>query len=62
MNNIKKYGSLFMFIVNCLTLIGYTIAVVYNMFPIEPYKWIVTSIFAIFFLKSFINCLKNKHE
>jgi hypothetical protein len=60
MNNIKKYSSLILFMANCFTLGMYTMAVKYNIKPVEPHQWLLTSMFGIYFLMCFINYLQKK--
>jgi hypothetical protein len=59
MNNIKKYGSLILFMLSCFTLGMYTMAVKYNIKPVEPHQWFLTSMFGILFLICFIDYLKK---
>jgi hypothetical protein len=59
MNNIKKYGSLILCMLSCFTLGMYTMAVKYNIKPVEPHQWLLTSTFGIFWLVSFIYYLKK---
>lgn len=59
MNNLKKYGSLFFFILSCFILGMYTMAVKYNIKPVEPQQWFLTSIFGFFFLMRFISYIKK---
>jgi len=54
MNNIKKYGSLILFMLSCFTLGMYTMAVKCNIKAVEPHQWFLTSMYGIFFLICFI--------
>jgi surface polysaccharide O-acyltransferase-like enzyme len=59
MNNIKKYGSLIFCMLSCFTLGMYTMAVKYNIKPVEIHQWFLTSMFGIYFLMCFIDYLKK---
>jgi hypothetical protein len=70
MKHIRKYGSLIFrywllystllaFMLNCFTLGLYTMSVKYNIKPVEPHQWFLTSMFGIFFLICFIDYLKK---
>lgn len=59
MDNLKKYGSLILFMLACFNLGVYAMAVRYNIHPVEPHRWFLTSILGVFFLTCFIDYVKE---
>ena len=59
MEKIKTYGSLFLVLVASFVLGGYSMGVIYNIKPVEPHQWILTSLFGLYFLMISINRLKK---
>lgn len=55
MEKFKIYGCLFLALLSCFLLGTYTVSVK----PIELHRWIITSLFGLFFLVVFLTDYKN---
>lgn len=62
MEKIKTYGSLLLSLLSAFILGGYTMGVQYNIKPVEPYQWALTSFFGLFFLIIAIERLTKTHH
>ena len=50
MEKFKTYGSLLLSLLSAFILGAYTMGVQFNIKPVEPHQWILTSLFGLFFL------------
>lgn len=60
MEKLKTFGSLFLAMVSCFTLGGYVYATVRGLESIEPYRWVMTSLFGLMFLGFFLVDYRKK--
>jgi hypothetical protein len=54
MESFKTFGSLFLAMISCFTLGGYTYASVRSLVIIDIHRWVLTSLFGLMFLVYFL--------
>lgn len=60
MKNFKLYGSLFLAMLSCFILGLYASSTFKYNEPIEPHRWMMTSLFGLMFLLNFLIEFKKK--
>jgi len=60
MEKLKTFGSLFLAMLRCFILGGYSYATVRGLETIEPRQWIITTLFGLMFLGFFLVDYRKK--
>ena len=60
MKNIQTFGSLFLAMLSCWTLGTYSSSTFKYDEPVDPHKWIMTSLFGLMFLVFFLDDYRKK--